>query len=165
MNTGTCLRPSWTAIVWPSISGTIMERRDHVLMTFLAPFSFCASTFFIRWSSTKGPFFRLRGIAECSYRFLLPHTLFLPQVRLHRPAGRLCAAVRDHGLPLVLHGCLPLLLAAAARDEPLAWLVGLTGTPLPLAPRAHRAAPARALAPAAPQPVADRRPGGTAPRQ
>src|SRR5256885_13297928 len=49
-------------MVWPSIAGTTMERRDHVLMTFLVPLSFCASTFLIRWSSTKGPFFRLRGI-------------------------------------------------------------------------------------------------------
>src|SRR3954469_82038 len=63
--TGTCLRPSCTAMVWPSIAGTIIERRDHVLMTFLVPLSFCTSTFFIRWSSTKGPFFRLRGI--CLY--------------------------------------------------------------------------------------------------
>src|SRR5436853_2924767 len=63
-NTGTCLRPSCTAIVWPSIAGTIIERRDHVLMTCLVPLSFCASTFFMRWSSTKGPFFRLRGIGQ-----------------------------------------------------------------------------------------------------
>ena len=40
----------------------IMERRDHVLITFLEPDSFCASTFLMRWSSTNGPFFRLRGI-------------------------------------------------------------------------------------------------------
>src|SRR5215831_18288222 len=64
MNTGTCLRPSCTAIVCPSMSGTIIERRDQVLMTFLEPFAFCASTFFIRWSSTNGPFFRLRGIFQ-----------------------------------------------------------------------------------------------------
>jgi hypothetical protein len=30
-NTGTCLRPSWTAIVWPTISGKIVEVRDQVL--------------------------------------------------------------------------------------------------------------------------------------
>src|SRR4051812_7990551 len=47
----------------------IVERRDHVLMTFLVPFSFCTSTFLSRWSSTKGPFFRLRGI---SVRLLVP---------------------------------------------------------------------------------------------
>ena len=27
---GTCLRPSWTAIVWPTISGKIVEVRDQV---------------------------------------------------------------------------------------------------------------------------------------
>ena len=30
-NTGTCLRPSWTAIVCPTISGKIVEARDQVL--------------------------------------------------------------------------------------------------------------------------------------
>jgi hypothetical protein len=28
--TGTCLRPSWTAIVCPTISGKIVEARDQV---------------------------------------------------------------------------------------------------------------------------------------
>src|SRR4029079_11624462 len=60
--TGTCLRPSWTAIVWPSMAGTIMERLDHVLMTFLVPLSFWTSTFLMRWPSTKGPFLRERGM-------------------------------------------------------------------------------------------------------
>ncbi len=64
--TGTCLRPSWTAIVWPTISGKMVDRRDQVLMTRFSPFSFCASTFFMRWSSTKGPFFRLRGMVSAS---------------------------------------------------------------------------------------------------
>src|SRR3981189_1833129 len=40
----------------------IVERRDHVLITFLEFLAFCASTFLTRWSSTNGPFFRLRGI-------------------------------------------------------------------------------------------------------
>jgi len=30
----------------------------------LVPFAFCTSTFFARWSSTKGPFLRLRGISS-----------------------------------------------------------------------------------------------------
>src|ERR1700712_1383035 len=61
-NTGMCLRPSCTAIVCPSISGMIVERRDQVLITILVFFSFCASTFLSRWSSTNGPFFNERGI-------------------------------------------------------------------------------------------------------
>src|SRR5689334_20178532 len=64
MKTGTCLRPSCTAIVCPSMSGMIVERRDQVLITFLLPRSFCTSTFFSRWSSTNGPFLTLRGIAQ-----------------------------------------------------------------------------------------------------
>src|SRR5215468_5631700 len=51
--TGTCLRPSCTAIVCPSISGMIVERRDQVLMTFFEFFSFWTSTFLSRWPSTN----------------------------------------------------------------------------------------------------------------
>src|ERR1700727_14076 len=48
-----------------------IDRRDQVLITVLVPLSFCTSTFFIRWSSTKGPFFRLRGISGCSLPLVL----------------------------------------------------------------------------------------------
>src|SRR5204863_2273267 len=40
----------------------IVERRDQVLITVFLPDSFSASTFLSRWSSTNGPFFRLRGM-------------------------------------------------------------------------------------------------------
>src|SRR5688572_10292205 len=53
------------------MAGTIMERRDQVLMTLWLPLSFSASTFLIRWPSTKGPFFRLRGIFYLSWSALL----------------------------------------------------------------------------------------------
>src|SRR5438046_3942866 len=62
MYTGTCLRPSCTATVWPTMSGMIVERRDQVLMTRRSPAAFWASTFFRRWSSTNGPFLRLRDM-------------------------------------------------------------------------------------------------------
>src|SRR5271167_4053399 len=62
MYTGTWRRPSWTAMVWPTMSGMMVERRDQVLMTFFSPLEFNTSTFFNRWSSTNGPFFKLRGI-------------------------------------------------------------------------------------------------------
>src|ERR1700753_3695214 len=112
-----CLRPSCTAIVCPSMAGMIMDRRDHVLMTVLVPFSFCTSTFFIRWSSTKGPFLRLRGISGCS---------------------------------------LPLVLAAAAADQPVTGLVLMAGAAFRLTPRANRGAAARAPAPATALRVGDR---------
>src|SRR4030095_17165498 len=56
MKTGTCLRPSWTAIVWPTISGKIVEVRDQVRTMFLDPESFIASMRLISRSSTYGPF-------------------------------------------------------------------------------------------------------------
>src|SRR5215218_1671837 len=66
MYTGTCLRPSWTAIVCPTMSGMIVERRDHVRITRLSRRRFSSSIFFSRWSSTKGPFFRLRAMSAPS---------------------------------------------------------------------------------------------------
>src|SRR5207237_3199025 len=60
--TGTCLRPSWTAMVWPTMSGMIVDRRDHVLITRFSLRVLSSSTFLSRCSSTNGPFFRLRGI-------------------------------------------------------------------------------------------------------
>ena len=44
------------------MSGMIVERRDQVLMTRFSLRELRSSTFFSRWSSTKGPFFRLRGM-------------------------------------------------------------------------------------------------------
>src|SRR5690348_9361550 len=100
MNTGTCLRPSCTAIVCPSMSGMIVERRDQVLITFLLPLSFCTSTFLSRWSSTNGPFFKLRGISFSSGPLALllrptaPHD---QAVAFLHPAGTaLGLAVRVH---------------------------------------------------------------------
>ena len=49
-------------MVWPTMSGMIVERRDQVLITVFWPCSLSASTFLSRWSSTNGPFLRLRGI-------------------------------------------------------------------------------------------------------
>src|SRR3954451_7525589 len=58
-------------MVWPIMSGMMVERRDQVLITCLVPASLCASTFLSRWSSMNGPFFRLRGILPPSCSALL----------------------------------------------------------------------------------------------
>src|SRR5690606_40487395 len=78
ISTGTWLRPLWTAIVKPTISGRIIERRDQVLIGFLVlP---AASTFLIRLWSTNGPFFSERAMVyqllrwrsmNCCVRLLL----------------------------------------------------------------------------------------------
>src|SRR5688572_20591854 len=66
------LRPLWTARVCPTISGTTVERRDQVLMTFLSLFRFITSTFSRRGTSTKGPFFSDRDIFFLANGPLLP---------------------------------------------------------------------------------------------
>ena len=45
MNTGTCLLPSWIAMVRPNMSGMIVDALDHVLMTLLVLLRWTASTF------------------------------------------------------------------------------------------------------------------------
>ena len=57
--------PLWTASVWPTMSGRIVERRDHVFTTRFSPDEFSAVIFVMRWASTKGPFFVERDIV-CS---------------------------------------------------------------------------------------------------
>src|ERR1039458_2600025 len=52
--------PLCTAMVWPTNSGRIVERRDQVRMTFFSFAALSASSFFSRWSSVNGPFFTLR---------------------------------------------------------------------------------------------------------
>src|SRR6266403_441262 len=59
MKTGTCLRPSWTAIVCPTISGKIVDVRDQVRIICLLPDSFIRLMRPISRSSTNGPFFEL----------------------------------------------------------------------------------------------------------
>src|SRR5204863_6688197 len=54
--TGMNFRPLWTANVKPTMSGVMVERRDHVFTTRFPPDSIIARTFFTRWASTKGPF-------------------------------------------------------------------------------------------------------------
>src|SRR6266446_4494210 len=56
MYTGTCCFPLWTAMVCPTKSGRIVERRDQVLIGRLSLAARAAPTFFTRWWSTKGPF-------------------------------------------------------------------------------------------------------------
>ena len=67
-NTGMNLRPLWTAMVMPTISGMIVERRDQVLMT--VRFSPCGSRaliFSARWVSMNGPLLSERPMVTCSF--------------------------------------------------------------------------------------------------
>src|ERR1700710_2127978 len=98
------------------MAGTIIERRDQVLITVWVPASFCESTFLIRWSSTNGPFFRLRGMSQ----------KFLRWLSLSNSA-------------LVLAG-------TAATDDQGVTGLALARTALGLAPRGHRVATTRGLA-------------------
>src|SRR5207253_11379046 len=60
--TGMCCLPLCTAIVRPTKSGMIVERRDQVLIGRLSFAACAASTFCIRCPSTNGPFLIERAI-------------------------------------------------------------------------------------------------------
>src|SRR5882762_3723721 len=54
--------PLCTAMVCPTISGVIVERRDHVRSTFFSLRAFIPSIRVARCASTNGPFFVERAI-------------------------------------------------------------------------------------------------------
>src|SRR5215210_1863988 len=96
MNTGTCVRPSWTAIVCPTISGKTVDARDQVRIIRFSFAAFIASIRVSRRSSTYGPFFdeRLKSASP----------------RLRAAAAHACSA-------------LPFVAAAAAADDQLVRLL------------------------------------------
>src|SRR6185312_696392 len=59
-----CCLPLCTAIVSPTNSGVIVERRDQVLIGFLSLTARAASTFFSRCPSTNGPFLIERAMVR-----------------------------------------------------------------------------------------------------
>src|SRR5260221_4882712 len=97
-----CCLPLWTAIVSPTKSGRIVERRDHVLIGRLSLEAWAASTFCMRCPSTNGPFLTERAIDY--------------------PSGLLVAAAHDHRLrALVGAGLLALRgLSPPRHPEPVA---------------------------------------------
>ena len=71
--------PLWTASVWPTNSGGIVERRDHVFSTFFCRLRFSSSTRVSSVSSMYGPFLSERPILG-SY--------FFRRVTMYRSDGR-----------------------------------------------------------------------------
>src|SRR5450631_2027185 len=101
-------------MVWPTMSGMMVDRRDQVLMTFFSPLELSTSTFFNRWSSTNGPFFKLRGIRWSTLR-LSP-----------RAAG--AAPADDHRIGLLVAGA-GTALGLAPRGDRVTPTRGLPLTP------------------------------------
>src|SRR5712691_1429795 len=107
-------------MVCPTISGTTVDRRDHVLITRLSPRRFISTTFSIRWSSTNGPFLIDLGI---SYR----HPLLLPRRRTMSLSDGLGLRVRPSFLPHGLTGWRPPL--DLPSPPPRGWSTGFMATP------------------------------------
>ena len=74
--------PLCTRNVWPTKSGVTIERRDQVLIGFLAPDAFILSIFSSRCDSTKGPFFSDLAI-NCK-SFVIDESRFEVRKLLHK---------------------------------------------------------------------------------
>src|SRR4029077_18318904 len=72
--------PLWTRNVWPTKSGVTIERRDHVLIGFLAFELFILSIFSRRCDSTKGPFFNDLAIKIKFPQGPAPYAFFLERL-------------------------------------------------------------------------------------
>src|ERR687897_3583576 len=119
----------------------IIDRRDQVLMTFLEPASFWLTTLRSRWSSTKGPFLRLRGI------FFYSYLRFLPTVRrrtMSLSLSLLGRRVRPSDWPQGLTGWRP--PEVLPSPPPCGWSTGFMATP-----RTVGRTPFQRLRPALPQ--------------
>src|SRR5712692_4358845 len=91
--------PLCTAMVCPTISGTIVERRDHVFTTFFSNRLLSSSIFFIRWSSTNGPFFTDRPKFPSSSLALAPlHDKLVRLLVIARLIAPRRLAPRGHGM-------------------------------------------------------------------
>src|SRR3982074_3455502 len=132
----------------------IVERRDQGLITVFLPASLRTSTFLRRWSSTKGPFLRLRGIFV-----YLPAQRFLP-VRRRRTISwslGLRRRVRPSGLPFGFTGWRP--PEVLPSPPPCGWSTGFMATP-----RTVGRLPFQRIRPALPQLMFDCSPLPTSPR-
>src|SRR5260221_10526095 len=81
-----CCLPLCTAIVSPTKSGRIVERRDHVLIGRLSLEACAASTFCRRCPSTNGPF-----LIERAMRY--PLSLLVAAAHDHRLSALVCAGL------------------------------------------------------------------------
>src|SRR6266508_4061073 len=113
-------RPLWTASVWPTNSGTMVERRDHVFSTFFCRCRLSSSTRFSSRSSTYGPFLVERPMVSRSY--------FVRRVTMYRSDGRAPRRVLYPlvGLPHGVIGWLPLPLPS---PPPMGWSTGFITVP------------------------------------
>src|SRR5512134_4091701 len=110
------------ASVWPTISGTTVERRDQVLTTFFSPAAFSAAIFVRRWPSTNGPFLVERDIAFFSRPYAFRRLTMSASVRLLLRVLK-PLVFQPHGE----HGCRP--PDVFPSPPPIGWSTGFIATP------------------------------------
>src|SRR5215831_9069790 len=96
-----CCFPLCTAMVSPTKSGVIVERRDQVLIGRLSEVARAASTFACRWWSTNGPFFTERPMVSSTLRAVAAaHDHAVGALALARLVALRRRAPRRHRVPV-----------------------------------------------------------------
>src|SRR5689334_5347496 len=130
---GRNLLPLWTASVWPTNSGSTVQRRAQVLSTRLSPLRFRPSILRTRESTTYGPFLMERAMCRCPLRYLRRRRTIRESLRLRvrvlRPFVILPHGEQGWRPPEVL-----------PSPPPIGWSTGFMATPrtLPRRPRQRR---------------------------
>src|SRR5690348_15369683 len=135
------LFPLCTASVWPTKSGVMVERRDHVLNTFFSFLSFSAWIFTINDGSTYGPFLTLRPMSSPRFQWGMGNSECGIAARASSPALRF--RIRHSAFRISLR-CLPPLPSPDNQLRRRLFLVPRL-LPLDLAPRIGGRPAARGL--------------------
>src|SRR6185437_188168 len=115
--------PLWTAMVWPTNSGSTVERRDQVLSTFFWLTRLRSATRRSRWESTKGPFLTERAMGN-----FLDYFLFCRRLTMSRSVRLLLRVLKPRvGWPQGVTGWRP--PEVLPSPPPCGWSTGFMVTP------------------------------------
>src|SRR5215467_7988601 len=111
--------PLCTAMVWPTNSGRIVERRDHVRTTFFSLAAVSTAIFVSRWVSVNGPFLTDLPI---------PYLFLLLCVTIHLSVRLLLRVLKPRvGWPQGVTGWRP--PEVFPSPPPCGWSTGFMDTP------------------------------------
>src|SRR5262247_269955 len=116
------LFPLWIARVWPTNSGSTVQRRAQVLSTRLSPLRFMVSIFLTRDSTTYGPFLTERAMGRLALLYFVRRRTMRRSLNLRRRVFR-PFVIFPHGE----HGWRP--PDDLPSPPPIGWSTGFIATP------------------------------------
>src|SRR5687768_3079189 len=116
------LFPLWTARVWPTNSGSTVQRRAQVFSTRLSPLRFMVSIFLTRDSTTNGPFLTERAMVSFAPLYFFRRRTIRRSLNLRRRVFK-PLVIFPHGE----HGWRP--PEDLPSPPPIGWSTGFIATP------------------------------------